>query len=175
MRIAFVGIPSSGKSTTARELAKRLRGVYIPEVARILIESLKRKPREEDQDFIMRFQSTLERTMVGKDMISDVTIYLNHIYYRLYWGNTPNSKTLYNIAKKHKYDLIFKLSPLPYKQDGVRYQTVEEIRRIDQMIDDYQDDFGKYIYVEPTDLEERMRFILNEVRAYEAVSCTSTG
>jgi len=167
MRIAFVGVPCSGKSTMARETAKAIGGSYIPETARILIEAMGRKPTREDQRFIMLMQSHLENSMLGKHKISDIPIFLNHIYYRLYWGDDDNSKELYEIAKRHRYDLIFKLSPLLYHDDDVRYQTTGEIKQVDAMIDSYQADFGIFIPIKATDLKERVEFVKEEVERYE--------
>ena len=170
MKIAFVGVPCSGKSTMAKETAKAIGGTFIPETARVLIEAMGRLPTKEDQNFIMRMQSCLEDSMVGKYKISDVPIFLNFIYYRLYSGDDDNSKKLYEMAKRHSYDLIFKLSPLPYSNDGIRYQTKKEIEEINNMIDEYQKDFGKFIYVETTDLNERIEFVKEEVKRYEIQS-----
>ena len=160
MKIAFVGIPSSGKTTTAREVAKRLKATFVPEVARVLIESMGRRPTKEEQNFIMRMQSTLEKSMFGDLKVSDVPPFLNLIYYQIYHGNGERERKLYEIAKNHKYDFIFKLSPLTYINDGVRYQTEEELKVIDKIIDKKSPKFGKVVYVEPTDLEERIEFIL---------------
>jgi len=167
MRIAFIGVPCSGKSTMAREIAKAIGGSYIPETARVLIEAMGRRPTKEDQRFIMLMQSHLENSMMGEHKVSDVPIFLNHIYYRLYWGDDENSKELLEIAKKHRYDMIFKLSPLPYKDDSVRYQNKEEIKKVDDMIDEYEADFGLYTYIHATDLRERVKTVLEDIRYHE--------
>lgn len=156
MKIAFVGVPSSGKTTTARAIAKEMGGLFVPEVARVLIEVKGRPPKQNEQEFIMRMQSQLENNMPGPLVVCDVPVFLNHLYCNFYH---EENKELYEIAKKHKYDWIFKLSPLPYKEDGVRYQTEEEIEQIDKLIDEYQNDFGQFIFIEPTDINERTKLI----------------
>jgi len=163
MKIAFVGIPCSGKTTTARIVANELGATFIPEVARVLIEVKGRSPTQADQAFIMRMQSTLEKSMEDRMMVCDVPIFINSLYYKYYFGQTEEWRELYQIALQHRYDKIFKLSPLPYEDDGIRYQTQADLAEIDWMIDGYQEDFGKFIYVEPTDIKERVEFILREI------------
>ena len=174
MKIAFVGIPCSGKTTVARIIASKIGAVFIPEVARVLIEVKERPPTQSDQAFIMKMQSVLENSMRDKIMVSDVPTFINSLYYRYYFGETDEYKKLYALAKNHKYDLIFKLSPLPYIDDGIRYQTSEDLEEIDTMIDEYQEDFGRFIYVTPTDINERVEFIMKEVAKHEALPSTSS-
>jgi len=167
MKIAFVGIPCSGKTEMARTIAKKINGGFIPEVARVYIDSLKRIPTAEDQMFIIKLQSYLEDSMPGDKVVCDVPVFLTHLFYRFYHGTDEREKALYEIIKNYKYDLIFRLSPLPYKDDGIRYQNKWELQQIDQMLNWYDNRFGKTIYVEAQDLDERVKFVLKEIDKYE--------
>ena len=173
MKIAFIGLPCSGKTTTAIEVSKRLKGIFVPETARIVIEAMKRPPTKDDQEFIMKTQSVLENSMFGDYIVCDIPLFVNNLYYRLYFGRDETEKELYEIAKKHKYDLIFYLSPLEYKNDGVRYQTKEELEKINEMFVDYEKTFGKPIYIGTKNLNERVERVISEVRKRERVSGVS--
>ncbi len=163
MKIAFVGIPCSGKTELARTTAKRVNGIFVPEVARVYIDSLKRIPTKEDQIFILKMQAYLENTMPGEMVVCDVPVFLTHLFYRFYHGADEIEKRLYELMKNHTYDIIFRLSALPYKDDGVRYQNKWELEQLDKMLDWYDNKFGKTIYIQTTNLEERIKIVLGEI------------
>lgn len=163
MKIAFVGAPCSGKTEMARRIAKEIKGVFIPEMARVYIDSLKRIPTAEDQTFLIKMQAYLEDSMPAEKVVCDVPVYLTHLYYRFYHGVDEREKELFELIRNYRYDIIFRLSPLPYKDDGVRYQNKWEIEQIENMLNWYDNRFGETIPIESTDMEQRVKTVLKYV------------
>ena len=86
MKIAFTGLPSSGKTTLAKKVAEYTGGVYVPEMARTYINATRGKPDLSEQIIITRMQSALENELTDPDRITvcDVPVFLGDMYYRLY-------------------------------------------------------------------------------------------
>lgn len=134
MKIAFIGLPTSGKTTTAKKVAKELNGVYVPEVARLWFTDNKPFLFEEEQAIITKLQLQLEKEIEqnnqGKLIVCDVPVHLGNCYHYLY-----TNKFLFEPEQLPEYDIIFKLPAKPMVYDGVRYQSPSELEELDRLID----------------------------------------
>jgi len=143
-KICFVGAPSTGKSTLAGIIAKRLeRAGYktelVSEYARDFIVEHGKIKKAEDQILIAKGQKKREEEAAQKNpqfIICDCAVFLARIYASLFKPNSKNSNEILNYKKALKeidreikeeiggYHYIFFLPPeIPAEEDGVRLYT----------------------------------------------------
>src|SRR6056297_2921987 len=137
MKYAFIGLPCSGKTTLAKDIAKDVNGIFIPEIARLYIDSIDGKPKPDDNLIIARLQSNLEKMLEVDDNIniSDVPVYLSCAYDKIY-NNGKNYDKIMELSSQHNYDKIFNVvDTLGYQEDGTRYQTQEDLFKLDSIIE----------------------------------------
>lgn len=164
MKIAFVGLPSCGKSTLAKDLHKIVNSAYIPEMARIYIKNIGRPLKSGDQYKIAKMQSDLEKelTITNKLNICDVPVYISSIYDKIY-NNGEDVNNILRLSRQHKYDIIFNIVDTPkYKNDGVRYQTSEELIQLKKYIKKYNSN-QNVVHITGTNHSKRLDKIIKEI------------
>ncbi len=121
-RICIFGPESTGKTSLASLLAKHYQTRWVPEYARLYIES-KPELKQEDMIYIAEGQIALENTIApqaNKILFCD-TDPLSTVLWSHYLFDTC-SETVLQLAAQQTYDLYLLMSPdLEWEEDTVRY------------------------------------------------------
>jgi nicotinamide riboside kinase len=164
MKYAFIGLPSCGKTTLAKNISRLINGTYIPEMARQYIKAIVQRTSPGDQYLIAKLQSNVENELhdITKRSVCDVPVYLSAIYDHLY-NNQRDVKKILKLAERHDYNKIFYLTDTPeYVQDNVRYQSKEDLYKLEKLIDKYNS--GRNIVrITDTDSKKRMDKVLENI------------
>jgi len=151
--ITFIGAPASGKSTLASDVHTELKkigknSIYIPEAATDYIAEYGIPNTPIDQVTIFYKQTNRERMFIGSKefIVCDSSGILNYFYFRKLFQNPLQNKDIAVINHLQKeilktliqWDYIF-YTPLMQSdvEDGIRYQDLEEIKKIDRWIKSY--------------------------------------
>lgn len=164
MKIAFIGLPSCGKTTLAKQVKELTGGIYVPEVARMYINSISRPLKSGDQYRIASIQSQLEKELENpfKLTICDVPVYTSAIYDVVYNKNKDARKIL-ELSNQHQYDIIFHIKDtLFYEQDEVRYQTKRDLVLLHLLIPIYNKG-QNVIEIKETNMESRLEQVLENI------------
>ncbi len=130
-KIVVIGPESTGKSTLSREIATALNTVYVPEFARIYLDSINRPYTEEDLLIIARRQLSGEDSLTpeaNKLLICDTDLYVikvwsEHKYQRCH------RRILEQIAQR-SYDLYLLTGvDMPWEDDPQREYPDSGMRR----------------------------------------------
>ena len=179
--ISICGAPCSGKSTLATSVHNELKkmgknSIFISEVATDYIAEYGIPNTPVDQLVIFYKQLNRERMYIGsKDYIMcDSSGILNYFYFRGLFGGELSNKdiaTINHLQKEilktlNQWDHIFYVPPmLDNTEDGIRYQSKEQILSLDRKIKSYleleninHDDLSNI------KLNERCDYILNKIR-----------
>lgn len=163
-----MGLPSSGKTTAATNLNKALvhRGIntsIIPEFARDYMQAKGDRIRtSEEQINCSKIQSDLEsRALETKPevMITDTPVFITQAYTQLYY---PNSDLRVNhiLSKYHKYDAILWCDGYSYVQDGVRFQTKEELNTLKGLLETMASKYhSKPVIKIPINKDDRIKYL----------------
>jgi NadR type nicotinamide-nucleotide adenylyltransferase len=122
-RVCIFGPESTGKSTLARDLARRLGTVHVSEFARGLLDSRQGRCDPEDIPLIARGQAAAEEALARQArrvIICDTDVLTTRIWSEVLFGNCPPEVAAE--AERRTYDLY--LVPdidVPWVQDGQRY------------------------------------------------------
>ncbi len=121
-RICIFGPESCGKSTLAEQLAAHFSTCFVPEYARLFIET-RGDPKKEDMLHIAKGQAALEKAMVARAnryLFCDTDPLTTTIWSRWHFGSA--SEELLKLAQKNTYGLYLLMDAgLPWKKDAVRY------------------------------------------------------
>ncbi len=122
-KIAVVGPESTGKSTMAKYLAKKMNTVCIPEYARYYCQNLNRQYTLQDEVNMFYGQLALEEALIplaqNNVLIADVTIMTIKIWCDHLFGDTPLE--VKDEINKRKYDLYLLMDiDLPWEDDPLR-------------------------------------------------------
>jgi NadR type nicotinamide-nucleotide adenylyltransferase len=121
-RVCIFGPESSGKTTLCQALATHYHTTWVPEYARLLIES-QNKIQESDMLMIAQGQVALEHTVIplaNKILFCDTDPLLTTLWSQWLYGRC--SEQIYNVAMQQSYDLYLLTKPdLVWEADSVRY------------------------------------------------------
>lgn len=123
LKIAVVGPESTGKSTMANYLAKKLETVCVPEYARYYCKNLNNQYTLQDEVNMFYGQLALEEAVIplvkNDILISDVTILTIKIWCDHLFGDTPQE--VKDEIKRRHYDLYLLMDiDLPWEEDPLR-------------------------------------------------------
>ena len=126
-RISITGPESTGKSTLAQQLARRYNTVFVPEVARCILDSLGRHYAYDDLLVIAQKQFRLEERMSEKAnrfLFCDSDFLVLKIWSLDKFGRCD--PWLLDMAERHRYDLYLLMDidlhwePDPQREDPHR-------------------------------------------------------
>lgn len=151
--ITVIGAPSSGKSTLATDIHTELKklgknSIFVSEAATDFIAEYGTPNTPIDQITIFYKQTNREKMYIGTKefIVSDSSGILNYFYFRKLFNNPLSNKDIAVINHLQKeilktlsqWSYIFYVPPLfSNVEDGIRYQTKEEISQIDRWIKSY--------------------------------------
>lgn len=178
--ITFMGAPCSGKSTLATQVHTQLKikginSIFISEEATDFIAQYGIPNTPIDQLTIFYKQSNKENMFIGSKefIVCDSSGILNYFYFRKLFKNPLMDKDIaaINHLQKEilkslsKWSYIFYLPPILIdSDDGIRYQSVEEIKNLDQSIKYYLETENiPYIDLSDIDYKKRSEFIIKTI------------
>lgn len=172
LRIGFVGLPSSGKTTAANYLASNLTGyriALIPEFARDYMRAKGgRISTAQEQIGTSTIQSELEiRALmtIPQIMITDTPLFVTEAYTRFYYPDADFSKNE-QLSLTHKYDIIFYCKGDTWKEDGIRFQNPEALQGLEKMLNTMVKRYHRNeIIILPIDKQERKEYLLKWLSA----------
>jgi HTH-type transcriptional regulator, transcriptional repressor of NAD biosynthesis genes len=122
LKVCLFGPESTGKTTLSKQLAKHYNTVYVPEYARLFIESTG-NVRKEDMLPIASGQIALENALsqnANRILFCDTDPLLTTIWHEWLFGE--KSKEIEVLAENKTYDLyLLTEADLPWDEDKVRY------------------------------------------------------
>lgn len=126
-RIGIIGPEASGKSTLARYLAKRYKGVLVPEYAREYVE--RKGTREVTWDELCEIAEKQVEGMRGLEGLAffDTELVVTKVWFEYAFGRVP--EWLDEAIKRYPMDVYLLTYPdLPWEQDGARYNGSDAMR-----------------------------------------------
>lgn len=135
-RVGIIGPESTGKSTLARYLAKRYKGVYVPEYAREYVEQKRTTEVSFDEVCeIARRQIDDLRSEIGTLVFYDTELIVTKVWFDYVFGRVP--EWLEESIKRYPMDVYLLTYPdLPWTQDGARYNGSDAVRK--ELFDRYE-------------------------------------
>ena len=128
-KVCFYGPESTGKTTMARSMAEKFNTVFVPEVAREIIDS-----NDFTLDDVIRIgQAQLQRvesmtTSANKLLICDTDLITTRIYAQYYLGKFPEQLTELERLEQFDAYLLFDVD-VPWVADGLRDLNAPEKRK----------------------------------------------
>ena len=154
-KVGFCGGPSSGKTESAKWLSHQINtrfngnAFHVTEYATSFIQKYGRHPEFGDQILLWHGQWKRERNANNSHfVISDCPTFLSYIYAQMLQTGEFNEKQALHLVKMYKQSLfdvtsytdILLLAVQQYRDNGVRYQTIEEALEIQAKIQTFLDD-----------------------------------
>ena len=119
MKIAFTGPESSGKTTLAKEIAKKINAQYYPEFSREYLTKRKGIYTKENLDEIALGQFELINQNDYDLQVYDTEMLVIQIWSEFKYNTC--SKTISELTEKQEIDHFFLCSPdIPYEEDPLR-------------------------------------------------------
>lgn len=120
-RIAIVGPECSGKTTLAKELAKALHTVWVPEYSRLMLEFRGTPCTQDDLSAIIYGQIALEEALsvfANQYLICDTEPRLSIVWSKTLYNHFPET---YDSTIERKYSSYLLTRPdLPWESDSIR-------------------------------------------------------
>jgi nicotinamide riboside kinase len=178
--ITFIGAPSSGKSTLATDVHTDLKklgknSIFIAEVATDYIAEYGIPNTPVDQLVIFYKQLNKERMYIDSKefIVCDSSGILNYFYFRTLFDNKLSNKDIAVINHMQKeilktinqWSYVFYVPPiLDNVDDGIRYQNVEQINKLDKWIKSYLElENISHYDLSKIDLRKRTDFVLKTI------------
>ena len=174
LSVAFIGGPSTGKTTLAKTLADKLcqQGINAGYVKEFVTEDIQQNgiPNLANIGFEqIRFylKQSAEENKIKADCdiaVTESPTYFSYIYaLEGLAGNTDKRQQLaldilrdYTAQDSQRYDHVFYLKrELPYEDNGIRFHTEEQAKQVDTRILDVLNNFGVNYQVISGNVEER--------------------
>jgi nicotinamide riboside kinase len=167
MQIAITGPESSGKTTLASSLAKRLEYRYIPEFARHFLEKLNRSYTFSDLDIIAKGQIKLWKKSKTKCFISDTELLVIYIWSIYKYGKVSDfiEKALDDQFLREKFQIYFVCSPnIPWENDPLRENANERPLILELYIKEFKKRNLDFVLLEGSP-EERIDKALSTIKS----------
>ncbi len=130
IRVAVTGPESSGKTTLAQAIAKKMNGEYIPEVAREFLTNLGRNYIKSDLNEIARRQLSQLLDSRSSLRISDSDFVVLDIWSKEKYGST--SSYIEDLVINKYFDLHILCTPnIPWEDDPLRENPNDRDRLFD--------------------------------------------
>ena len=131
-RVGIIGPEASGKSTLARYLAKRYKGVLVPEYAREYVEKKGRRELSYDEVCEIARRQIEEMELMANSQepiaIYDTELIVTKVWFEYAFGHMP--EWLEEALTRYKMDVYLLCRPdIPWVQDGARYNGSYELRQ----------------------------------------------
>lgn len=134
-KIAICGSFSTGKTTLAKQLARKLKYKLLPEVARMMIEDGFRLDLEVTPAIEMLMVEKQEELEQGDDWVADRCLIDILAYSMVLFQDDKFLNEINDRLDQAKYDIIFFIPiEFPIKDDGVRSTDAEFQKKIDRRI-----------------------------------------
>lgn len=176
--ITFIGAPASGKSTLASSVHTELKklgknSIFVSEAATDFIAEWGIPNDPKDQLVIFYKQTNRERIWIGSKefIVCDSSGILNYFYFRNLFPSKLETKDIAVINHLQKeilktinqWSYIFYVPPIiDNVEDGIRYQNVEQIIKLDKWIKSYLElENIKHIDLSSVGLKDRSKFVID--------------
>ena len=128
IRIGIIGPESTGKTTLAKELAEKYKGIYVPEHAREYVERKgTTEVTYEELEEIARHQIEEIKNLTGEVVFFDTELIITKVWFDYAFGRWP--EWLDEAIKSYPMDLYVILYPdIPWVPDKARSNGSDEIR-----------------------------------------------
>lgn len=156
IKICIYGSESCGKSTTAKMLAEKFKGEFIPEAARYLLTDMDLTPEIFEDIAIGQYASTFEKAPKNFLQFVDTDLMITQNYAQWYLGEVPAMVDI--LQKREKYDLYILLAPtVPWVDDNLRNISEFEDRWCmhNELKDKLELNGTKFIEITATDYDDR--------------------
>lgn len=172
-KYVITGGPCVGKTTLVEALEKR-GYVVVPEAARQIIQEEQKKfdgilPWKSQEYFFLFQQLVVKRQLDLEASVEDRCCFLDRsivdgvAYCHLAALVAPEELGVQ--VQHHRYDSVFLLDRLPYKQDAERKEDEATAQRIHEMIREVYTEGGYDIISVPVfPVEQRVDFVLNKIK-----------
>lgn len=193
LSIAFIGGPSTGKTTLAKTLTDKLcqQGLNAGYVKEFVTEDIQQNgvPNLANIGFEqIRFylkQSAQENEVKAHCdyMVTESPTYFSYIYaLEGLLGNTDKRQQLaldilrdYTKQNSQRYDFVFYLKrELPYEDNGIRFHTEEQAKQVDNRILDVLESFDINYHVVSGSVEQRCEQVLTALNNSDKKSSQRT-
>lgn len=111
-KICFLGPESTGKTTAAKTLAKKMNTIFVPEYAAAVIKHQKGQFYEHNVEAFAHAQIATENALAkftNKLMVCDSSALTTHLFSELCFGSTP--KSVKDLIDTHRYDAYCLFAP----------------------------------------------------------------
>lgn len=163
-KIVVTGPECSGKSSLSSQLASRINGVLVPEVARCILTLTKNDYHYEDLISIARYQIWLEQAALACDkewMVCDTSMLVLKVWANYRFKQVPDFVNE-NFLRMEVFTWLL-CRPLPqWEDDGLRVNK-QDREHLFHLYQTELEQTGKpYLVVPPLKTEERIRWVLEQ-------------
>jgi len=170
MIIGLSGVPSSGKTTLAEKMKVDLWLFHLPEYATYhqrmygMIDS----PEEQIRVTIINYYHELRHRKMFDDVLIESPAFMSKVYHKFNYPTEYNTHQhlIYNDIDNFRYDYIFHLEPLKFKQNGIRYnyKYPERMKLNETMKKEASTHTDNLIILPKASLEERLQMVNDALR-----------
>ena len=130
-KVGIIGPEATGKSSLAQYLAKRYKGVYVPEYARTYVEQKGSLDVNYDELCAIARHQIEEMKLIAKSQepiaFFDTELIVTKVWFDYAFGRAP--EWLEEAIKQYPMDVYLLTYPdLPWTQDGARYNGSDAMR-----------------------------------------------